>query len=342
VVVAILIPLIATPASARIRRRAVVRCDECWPTAVAFTPSGRKMFYVERFSGEIRVYNFDAKTNRRWGRITNLAGSGEQGLLGIAVHPQWPSVPHVFVYFTNADPLENRIVRLREDDDGTPIKRKVLSIRAASFHNGGVIHFGPDGMLYAVTGDAGDSSRAQDTGSNAGKVLRMTSGGGVPSDNPFSGEHAFSYGHRNSFGFAFDPQTGRLWQTENGPECEDEVNLARPSENYGWGPGSDCPNTSTEGPNPVAPETTWTPTIAPTGATFCDGCGLGSLTGGRLLVGSFNDRMIRRLTLNADRNDIVGRRLLYENASGVLAVESRPDGRVFFTDSNGIYWLDRV
>jgi len=335
-------PLAAPTASAAIVRRPVITCGGCWPTAVAFTPGGGRMFYVERFSGEIHSYDFGAKTNQVWGRITNLGTDGEQGLLGIAVDPRWPGVRRLYAYYTRGTPRENRIVKLRWDDDGTPAQTILLTVRANSNHNGGVIHFGPDGHLYAVTGDAGDPSRSQNTASNAGKVLRLTRNGYVPADNPFAGEYAFSYGHRNSFGFTFDPQTDRVWQTENGPECDDEVNHSRSGMNYGWGASSSCPNTSESGPSPVQPEAVWNPVVAPTGAAFCDGCKLGRLNRGRLLMGSWNDSKIRRLTLDSDRNDIVARRLLYDNASGVLAVESRPNGRVFFSDPNGIYRLVRV
>jgi glucose/arabinose dehydrogenase len=301
------------------------------------------MFYVERFTGEIHSYDLSAGTNRVWGRITNLGTDGEQGVLGIAVDPRWRRERRLYVYYTNGKPLENRIIKLRWDDDGTPFRTILLRIRASSNHNGGVIHFGPDGLLYAVTGDAGDPARPQDTSSNAGKVLRLTRNGNVPAGNPFAGEYAFSYGHRNSFGFTFDPQTDRLWQTENGPECDDEVNFVRSGMNYGWGPASDCPDTSESGPNPVQPEAVWNPVIAPTGATFCDRCGLGPGVRGRLLVGAWNDGIIRRLTLDSQRNDVVGRRLVFDNSSGVLAVESRPSTRgIFFSDANGIYRLVRV
>jgi glucose/arabinose dehydrogenase len=336
-------PLAAPTASARIVRRAVFTCNNCWPTAFTFTPDGQRMFFVKRFSGEIRVKNLATGTNRLWARIGNLATSqGEVGLLGIDLHPRWPDLDWVYVYFTQQDPFRNRIVRLRKTADGSIQREGLLRIPAAGFHNGGVIQFGPDGMLYAVTGDAGDPARSQNTASNAGKVLRLTPTGLVPSGNPFPGEYAFSYGHRNTFGFAFDPRTGRLWQTENGPECDDEVNFARSGRNYGWGPGSGCPDTSESGPTPVQPEAVWNPVIAPTGAVFCEGCGLGGRVGGRLLVGSWKDGKIRKLRLDAERNDVVRRRLLFDNPAGVLAVESRPNGRVFFSEPNGIYRLARA
>jgi glucose/arabinose dehydrogenase len=337
-----LAPLAATPASAAIARRAVFRCSGCWPTAFTFTPDGRRIFYVERFTGEIRIKNLVTGRNRLWATIGNLATAGEQGILGIDLHPSWPERGWVYVYYTRRSPFENRIIRIRERQDGSLVRVPIATVPAASNHNGGVIHFGPDGNLWVVTGDAGAPSRSQDTASNAGKVLRIRPAGRVPDDNPFPGEYAFSYGHRNSFGFAWDPQTGRLWQTENGPECDDEVNLIRRGRNYGWGPSSTCPNTSESGSNPVPPETTWNPVIAPTGAVFCDGCGLGRGVGGRLLVGSWNDGKIRKLRLDAERNDVVRRRVLFDNPAGVLALESQPNGRVFFSDGNGIYRLVRV
>lgn len=335
-------PLAAPSASARIARRAVVSCNGCWPTAFTFTPSGNRIFYVERFAGEIRVKNLVTGENRLWARIGNLGTSGEQGVLGIDLHPQWPDPAWVYVYYTNETPLENRIRRLRKRSDGSLIRQTLVTVAAAGNHNGGVIHFGPNGLLYAVTGDAGDPSRSQDTASNSGKVLRIMPGGSVPSDNPFPGEYAFSYGHRNSFGFTFDPWTGRVWQTENGEDC-DEVNLARRGRNYGWGPPGDvpaCPDT-----RGINPETSWGPQgsdIAPTGAAFCRQCLLGNGVGGRLLVGSWNDRKIRKITLDAQRDDIIRRRLLYRNAAGVLALEAHPGGQVYFSDLNGIYRLVRV
>ena len=335
-------PLTAGSASAAVARRTTIGCSGCWPTALAFSPSGDRLFYVERFTGEIRIYNFGTGSNRLWGRIPNLATSGEQGLLGIAVDPRWPNVRRLYVYYTNASPFENRIAKLRWDGDGTPTQTILARSRAASNHNGGVIHTGPGNYLFAVTGDAGSPSLSQNTGVNAGKVLRLTRSGGVPPGNPFPGEFVFSYGHRNSFGFTFDPRTGRLWQTENGPECDDEANFVRVGRNYGWGPNSDCPGTSESGPNPTQAEAVWNPLIAPTGATFCDGCQLGSAVAGRLLVGSWIDNRIRRLTLDADRNDVTVRRVIFVNPDGVLALESRPNGRVFFSDPNGIYRLVRV
>jgi glucose/arabinose dehydrogenase len=337
-------PIGDAPADAAVRRVAVMRCPgggDCWPAAFAFTPNGDAIVYAERFSGEIRMRNLRTGADRLWHRIPDVATSGEQGILGIAVDPRWPDQRWVYAYYTERSPLRNRIVRIRKAGGETTV-RGLLSFGANTYHNGGVIHFGPDGKLYAVTGDLGDLSLSQRRRHPAGKVLRLTRTGARPADNPFPDSKAFSRGHRNSFGFAFDPETGRLWQTENGPECEDEVNLVLAGRNYGWGPGSDCPGTSTAGPNPVQPKVAYTPVIAPTGAAFCGGCRLGAGVEGALLVGAWNDGTIRRLVLNDTRRSVVRQRVLFTNPSGILAVEASPRGPIFFSDRQGIYRLRRT
>ncbi|MGH2739041.1 MAG: PQQ-dependent sugar dehydrogenase [Actinomycetota bacterium] len=333
-------PALQAPAAAAVGKRLAVPCrtPQCWPTAFTFTPDGNKIFYVERFTGSIRVYDLRRERDRRWGRIANVATSGEQGLLGIALDPRWPNRKRVFVYYTHSSPLQNRIVRL-EKDGGELRITQLLSIEASAIHNGGVIHFGPDGYLYAVAGDAANQTNAQDTQDPAGSVLRMRTDGKAPAGNPFGSSRVFSYGHRNSFGFAFDPEDDDIWQSENGPECNDEVNEIEIGRNFGWGPMSVCPATNTSGPNPVAPKHTYTTVIAPTGLAFCDRCRLGTETEGTLLLGSWNDAEIRRLRLNAGRNDITQDSILFTNPRGILAIEASPKGPVFFSDDSGIYRL---
>jgi glucose/arabinose dehydrogenase len=337
-------PLGDVPASAAVRRASVIKCrptnTTCWPTAFALTPDGGSIFYVERFTGQIRRFDRSPKKDRVWARISGVGKSGEQGMLGLAVDPDWPAEDWVYLYYTQRSPRQNRIVRIRKRGDGSLHRQRLLTVPAADFHNGGPIHFGPDGMLYAVTGDALSPTRAQDPNSPSGKVLRMSRTGAVPSGNPFASSRAFSIGHRNSFGFAFDHKTGRLWQTENGPECNDELNLVRKGKNYGWGPASSkCPNTNSSGTAPVAPRLTFNPVIAPTGAAFCDNCGLGAQTEDSLLIGTYEDRSIRRISLTANRQGVVAQSFLYQNPSGILAVEAAPDGAIYFSDEKGIYRL---
>jgi aldose sugar dehydrogenase len=339
----------ASPAVAATSVR-VVDCrasnPECWPTAFAFTPDSKVLFYVERFTGQIRRATLATGRDTLWTRIQHVRQGSEQGLLGIALDPEWgrgPKQRWVYSFYTNAQAGENQIVRLRKGPAGGIQRQVLLRIDLdppAENHNGGVIHFGPDGKLYAVTGDQGqDPGRSQDLLDNAGKVIRINQDGSRPANNPIPGSKAFSNGHRNSFGFTFDPQNGRLWQTENGPSCDDEVNLVLPGQNYGWGDQSSCPNTSESGTNPQLPERAYTPTIVPTGAVFCRNCGLGAAVQGDLLFSAFGPNEIHHLQLDPERDDVIDDDVLHTHGNGVLAMERRKGGVIYFSDSTGIFRL---
>ena len=333
-----------TSTAAAAGRERVVRCKggTCWPAAFTFTPDGEAIFYAERLSGEIRRATLEGNKDRRWARIPDVSLRGEQGVLGIALDPDWDQGPKqqwVYIYYTEGNPHRNVIVRLRKRGGGGVQRDRLLSLPASDYHDGGVLHFGPDDMLYAVTGDAQNPGLAQQKGNLAGKVLRLAQNGKRPSDNPIRRSRAYSYGHRNSFGFAFDPPTGRLWQSENGPECDDEVNLILPGRNYGWGGGSRCPGITESGPNPEHPKAVFNPVPALTGMAFCVACGLAAEVEGDLLVGAYNDGKIRNLSLNPARDDVTQIEVLYDHPNSVLAIEAAPDGRIYFSDPHGIFLL---
>lgn len=186
---------------------------------------------TERDSG--RILELDEKGRaREVTRLEDVAAGGEGGLLGLAFREP----DELFVYSTTAE--GNRIQRFRlEGAPGTfdlsdPVTL-VGSLPAAAIHNGGRIAFGPDGMLYAGVGDAGDPSRAQDLGSLGGKILRMNPDGSVPEDNPFAGSYIYSFGHRNVQGLAWD-EDGTMYASEFGQNSWDELNVITPAGNYGW------------------------------------------------------------------------------------------------------------
>jgi aldose sugar dehydrogenase len=350
VLVGVVVAVLAAPtlAAAAIKAKRVISSLST-PTAFTFGP-GRVVWYVEKNNGRIRTNDLGTHADSLFATVPRIDSSGERGLLGIALDPKYPSKPFVYVYATRtaSGHLRNQILRFR-DSSGTGTNRTVIWSAPASsnpYHNGGHIAFGPDRMLYAVVGDAHDSANAQDrTHNDRGKVLRMTRTGRTPSNNPF-GNRIFSYGLRNSFGFAFDPRTGRLWESENGPECNDELNRIGKGRNYGWGPHETCSgisprDTNRDGPKPVMPKLWYTPPIAPTGVTFCQGCRLGAKNRGRLFFGAFNTGQIRRVTLNAKRLDVRGQHVVYTNGSGILSMERAPGGRIYFSDGSAIYRLVR-
>jgi glucose/arabinose dehydrogenase len=308
------------------------------------------VWYVEKATGRIRIRDLDDDSDRLFFTVPGVDASGERGMLGIALHPRFPRKPFVYAYATRTvgGKLRNQIVRLR-DDAGRGAHLRVLFSAPASanaYHNGGHIGFGPDGMLYAVVGDGHDASNAQRLSDERGKVLRMTPGGRAPRSNPFRHSLVWAYGIRNSFGLAFDPITGDLWETENGPACNDELNRIRRGRNFGWGPHETCDgtspgNTNQDGPRPELPERWYTPTIAPTGAAFCDRCRLGRRSEGSLFFGAYNTGEIRRAILTPAGTHVRRQSVVLTHPEGIFSMQAAPDGTLFFSDPSGIYRLTR-
>jgi glucose/arabinose dehydrogenase len=207
------------------------------------------------------------------------AGSaGESGLLGVAVSPDFASDHLLYFYVTTAS--DNRIVTRTYEGGRLGAERVLLDgIPRGFIHDGGRLLFGPDGDLYASTGETGEGSLAQDRGSLAGKILRITPDGDPASGNPFPGSPVWSYGHRNVQGLAFDDRD-RLWASEFGQDTFDELNLIEPGDNYGW------PTVEGRGNREglVDPQVVWDPAVAsPSGLAYLDGhLWLASLRGQRL------------------------------------------------------------
>jgi glucose/arabinose dehydrogenase len=320
------------------------------PTAFTFAPGGT-IFYVEKTTGQIRTYNPTTEVDHLFATIGGVDGSGERGMLGIALHPGFPTRPFVYVYATKMShgTLKNQILRLTDSSGSGTDRRTIFSTPASEnpYHNGGRILFGPDGMLYAIVGEGHTAANSQDRSNPRGKILRMTPLGKVPSDNPFRRRSKiFVYGIRNSFGFAFDPLTDKLWETENGPSCNDELNyIPRGGKNYGWGPRQSCGSlpsprdTNNSGPKPrIQPELWFGSTIGITGMTFCDGCGLDGFEGD-IFFGDVNQGQIRRVPLNGDRTTVSGTGTVVLDTGNVLSMETGPDGAIYYSDFAGIFKL---
>ena len=245
----------------------VVAQDLDAPWSMVRLASGSTLI-SERDTGTIKELT-DAGAMRVAGRIPGAAPGGEGGLLGLAVLDDELGA-YLYAYFTAAG--DNRILRfpLAGGVGGYSLgagEEVLTGIAKASNHNGGRIAFGPDGMLYATTGDAGNRNAAQDPSSANGKILRMSATGEVPADNPTPGSRVYSLGHRNPQGIAWDA-SGNLWAAEFGQDTWDELNAITPGANYGWplveGIGSDPRFT-----NPVAQ---WrTDDASPSGLAFVRG-----------------------------------------------------------------------
>ncbi|MGH3802150.1 MAG: PQQ-dependent sugar dehydrogenase [Pseudonocardiaceae bacterium] len=299
----------------RKRETGVVARDLQVPWALDFLPDGTALV-TERNSRMISTIAPDG-TTQAVQRLSEVGGGGEGGLLGIAVSPRYDRDQTVFVYYTTD--IDNRIARLRLGQRPEPI---LTGIPAGSNHNGGRLAFGPDGYLYAGTGDAGDRSRSQNVGDLGGKILRLTGDGASAAGNPFPGSPVYSFGHRNVQGLAWDSRH-RLYASEFGQNRFDELNRIEPGSNYGW------PNVEGRGGGDryVAPIATWpTSEASPSGiAISADIVVLACLRGERLWL----------VQLDKDGNTEGDPRAILDGAFGRLRdVAVAPDGSLWTTTSN--------
>jgi glucose/arabinose dehydrogenase len=218
---------IAAPAGAASAPQ-VVASNKVVPWGLAFLPDGSALF-TERVSRSIWAVA-PGKPARRIYTVTEARANGEGGLLGIAVAPTYSRDLRVYLYYSTG--TDNRIAFIRRGSAARPTPI-VTGIPVGSNHNGGRLVFGPDGHLYAGTGDAGDSANSQNASSLGGKVLRVTTSGAPAPGNPTAGSRVWSMGHRNVQGLVFD-RAGTLWATEFGQSTYDEVNVIVAGGNYGW------------------------------------------------------------------------------------------------------------
>ena len=292
------------------------------PWSFAFLPDGDALV-TERDSG--RVLSVSPSGETREVQTLPEGGVGEGGLLGIAVSPRYESDRYVYAY--TATETDNRVVRFRIGDEPEPV---LTGIPVNSYHNGGRIRFGPDGMLYVTTGDAGETANSQDRGSLGGKILRVAPDGSIPEDNPFPNSPVYSLGHRNVQGLAWDAR-GQLYASEFGQNTWDEANRIEAGENYGW---PEVEGEGGEGRGFVDPITVWpTSEASPSGAEILVD-GAVPQWEGDLFVTALRGESLWRLELD-DRGTVSERERLLEGAAGrIRDVAQAPDGSLWVSTSN--------
>lgn len=269
------------------------------PWSLLFLPDGRAL--VSERPGRIRLIREGKLRDEPYAEI-DVAHVGEAGLMGLTLHPGFQREPYIYAMHTyrKNGSLLNRVIRLKDQGTRGVYDRVVFDgIPGGRFHDGGRIAFGPDGMLYICTGEVFESGLAQDVKSLGGKILRVTPEGDIPGDNPFKDSPVFSYGHRNPQGLAWQPGTGKLFESEHGPSGEfgrfghDEINIIVKGGNYGWPEVIGAPGTR----HYVDPVVVWKNTTPPSGMTFYKGNLLKHLRGD-LFVATLRSQSLVRIILD--------------------------------------------
>ena len=326
------------------------------PWAMAFLPGrGVRMtgaMLVTEKAG--KLWLVDTTTGKRTAvtGVPRVDAGGQGGLGDVIVHPDFAGNRFVYLSWVEAGDrdmrgavvgrgmlvMNGKTARI----DGLQVIWRQEAKVSGRGHYGHRLAFGPDGMLYISSGDRQKFTPAQDMNSNLGKIIRLTDGGMVPSDNPFYDQgrvksQIWSYGHRNPLGIAFDAQ-GRLWEQEMGPKGGDELNIVVKAKNYGYPivsngdhyDGRDIPDHATR-PEFEAPKVTWNPVISPAGLIVYSGKLFPAWTG-NIFIGGLSSQALIRVAVDGEKAREAER---YDMGTRIRDVEQGPDGAIWLLEDEG-------
>ena len=331
------------------------------PWSMAALPDGR--FLVTQKEGNFRIVSTDGKVSNIIGGAPKVDASGQGGLLGITIDPDFTN--NRMIYFVFSEPVSNgnhaAVAKAKLREDETSIENLAVIYRVSPTYNGrlhygGKLAFNKDGNLFVSTGERSDRETrplAQDNSSTLGKILLITKTGQAVTDplmlpGPNVKPEIFSSGHRNPLGIAIHPATGELWSSEMGPRGGDEINIIRRGKNYGWPvitygieySGATIGEGLTQKSGYEQPIYYWDPVISPGGIAFYTGNNIPEWNQ-NLFVASLSGKHIIRLVL--DGNKVVGEeRLLASENQRFRDVAMGKDGKLYaITDEGRMYSLGK-
>ena len=285
------------------------------PWGLAFLPD-KSALVAERDSAKIKRIVGNQVTEV--GTVPGVDPSAEGGLLGLAVDPQYPSKPYIYAYYSSGS--DNRIARLNYSNNQLGSPEVILQgIPMSPIHNGGRLRFGPDGFLYAGTGDGSEGGNSQNDDSLGGKILRITTDGKPAPGNP-GGRPWYSKGHRNVQGLAFDGD--QLYAAEFGQATWDELNVIKPGANYGW-PAAEGISHLDGLEDPIAQ---WaTADASPSGITFAQG---------HIFMASLRGQRLWAIPVSGGQRTGEPVAFFTKQYGRLRTVETAPDGSLWLTTSN--------
>ncbi len=294
------------------------------PWGLAPLPGG-DLLVSSRDDGTITRITEKTGKKTELGNVSGVSPAGEGGLLGIALSPDYASDHMIYAYFTSDS--DNRIVRMLYDEKkpageqlGAP-DTVFKGIPKGYIHNGGRIAFGPDGMLYAGTGESGQRGLAQDKKSLGGKILRLTPEGDPAPGNPFPNSPVYTYGHRNVQGLAWDSKQ-RLFASEFGQDTWDELNAIKPGDDYGW-PNAEGKSSDPKYHNPIAQ---WhTDDASPSGIAYAEGS---------IWMAGLKGQRLWRIPLDGTKASAAPQAFLTGEYGRLRTVVSADGGKLWLVTSN--------
>lgn len=303
-------------------------------------------------SGKLRRYHFDHGLSTPIKGVPRVVANNQGGLLDVVADPNFSNNQRIYFCYSrpnsggSSSSVTSAVLAKNELTSVTDIFI-ADSVVNNGFHFGCRLSFDAENYLYVAMGDRYKyMQEAQNTDNHFGKIVRLTSTGEVPQDNPFVNGKApevFSYGHRNIQGLTLHPETGQLWAMEHGPKGGDEVNIISKGKNYGWPLityGIDYSGAiisdKTHLPGMEQPVLYWVPSIAPSGMTFYSGNAFKGWQGD-LLVGALKDRHLRRITFDQNGEVVQQTEYLRQRKERIRDVEVGPDGLLYLLtdESNG-------